>query len=145
MTSVQPISLESRIRLGMLCAILLPTGLYFIWMTWIGFEALYIIRTGSLIDAKIERLSEYKRTYSGIISFGFTRDDREYKCVAHEHLGGESLQLRLGQLIKVVPRADCGRPVVISAVRVPGFFLVFTLICVASLWTLTKALYRGHW
>lgn len=73
MASVQPVSLEGRISLSIVCALSLPIGLYFIWMTWIGFEAYYTIRAGSPVNAKIESISKYKNTYEGKISFSFEK------------------------------------------------------------------------
>lgn len=144
MASAHPIPLSHRIGLVVPCILLIPIGLYFAWMAWIGLEAMYIIRSTPPVEAKIETISEYKNTYSGNISFSFTKDNRRYRCIAHEKLGSESLQLRLGQPIQVVPRADCNRPVVVNAVRLPGFFLMFALISAASLWGLTRILSRGY-
>lgn len=133
------------LRLAALCVVMLPVTFFHAWVTWSGLEAHFMIRTRSPINAKIETISMYKNTYYGDISFILPRNGGEKHCRVNEQLGGESLQLRVGQTIQVVPRDGCDDPVVLGRVRLPIFFLLFTVVDIVGLTMVARATIRGHW
>lgn len=137
-------SRRQRLGLSAVCLVMLPATLFMAWQTVSRTKSYYISRSHHHIDAKIETISIPRKTYFGEISFVIPSAGGEARCRAYSELGQESLQLKVGQIIKVVPRENCDAPIVVSASTLPVLQLMMALIYGTILWVFVKSAIKGQ-
>ena len=144
MTSPPRLSRRTRLRpiipdVFALLGLLIPAGLG-IWETWYSYEAYYLAKHSSGIDAEVISASSHKINLSGLVKFRLYDGDVYRECIAKADFGGESnyINFKPGAIIKIIPRTDCDNPVVVTANRFPIFAIIMGIFYIALAFGLAK-------